>query len=210
MNKHRRGFTLVELLVVMTIIGLLSTIATVNYSSSRMKARDARRLADMDAFRTALELYNTNQGGFPGDKAEGRRVWFWEAPAGKRFSSIGFSDKLVGEIYMETIPSNPLGGGANYLYYSLNNDGTHCVLDVVRLTALNLFWKRRKTLLPRARTLQLQAARPRIAGRGRQDSRAYRCFARRPVNDRGFAGHRFDRRDHKSSAKRSDGRVGFK
>ena len=129
-KKHRHGFTLIELLVVMTIIGLLSTIATVNYSSSRMKARNATRLADMDSIRTALELYYATNDGYPGDNTPAPGGLVLGRAGAKELTSDGFSDKVNGEIYLESVPSNPQGGGADYLYYSLNNDGTHCNLAV--------------------------------------------------------------------------------
>lgn len=52
-----RGFTLIELLVVISIIGLLSTLAVVSLNNARAKARDARRLSDLKAIQTALEIY---------------------------------------------------------------------------------------------------------------------------------------------------------
>ena len=53
----KTGFTLVELLVVIAIIGILSTLAVVSLNGARSKARDARRLSDLKAVQSALELY---------------------------------------------------------------------------------------------------------------------------------------------------------
>jgi prepilin-type N-terminal cleavage/methylation domain-containing protein len=52
----RKGFTLIELLVVIAIIGLLSTLAVVSLNGARSKARDAKRLSDVKAISTAIEL----------------------------------------------------------------------------------------------------------------------------------------------------------
>jgi len=61
----RKAFTLVELLVVIAIIGLLSTVATVSMSSARVKARDAQRKANLVQISKALELYYSDNGGYP-------------------------------------------------------------------------------------------------------------------------------------------------
>ena len=61
----KSGFTLIELLVVIAIIGLLSTLAMVALSNARIKARDARRLADIEQLQKALDLYYDKNGAFP-------------------------------------------------------------------------------------------------------------------------------------------------
>lgn len=60
----KKGFTLIELLVVIAIIGLLSTLAVVSLGNIREKGRDTKRLSDMDALRTALEIANNDNGSY--------------------------------------------------------------------------------------------------------------------------------------------------
>lgn len=64
-NKNLSGFTLMELLVVISIIGLLSSLGMVSLNSARIKARDALRMADMAQLRTALTLYYDDNGAYP-------------------------------------------------------------------------------------------------------------------------------------------------
>ncbi len=64
-NKKQFGFTLIELLVVIAIIGLLSSVVLYALASARMKARDARRIADMHQLQTGLELYYAQNGEYP-------------------------------------------------------------------------------------------------------------------------------------------------
>lgn len=65
MNMNKKGFTLVELLVVIVIIGLLSTLAIVALNSARAKARDAKRVSDVKQIQTALELFFNEHNGYP-------------------------------------------------------------------------------------------------------------------------------------------------
>ena len=126
LRKHRKGFTLAELLVVMTIISLLSSIATVSYTSARMKGRDGRRLGDMDALRTALELYYQNFDAYPSDNNPGEEGLILGQKGATVLSEAGFSDKISGYSYLESVPHNPLGGGTDYTYRSLESDGSDC------------------------------------------------------------------------------------
>ncbi|MBI4120581.1 MAG: type II secretion system protein [Parcubacteria group bacterium] len=51
-----KGFTLVELLVVITIIGILATVVLVSLNSARVRARDIKRVADVRQIALALEF----------------------------------------------------------------------------------------------------------------------------------------------------------
>jgi prepilin-type N-terminal cleavage/methylation domain-containing protein len=64
-NKLQKGFTLVELLVVIAIIGILATLLLLQLGVARQRARDARRIADINQVRSALELYYDDQGTYP-------------------------------------------------------------------------------------------------------------------------------------------------
>jgi len=82
----QKGFTLIELLVVISIIGTLSSTVLVSVKNVRMKARDARRIADLEQIQRALELYYADNnaypeytdGGLPGPNCNGAWAGFYE------------------------------------------------------------------------------------------------------------------------------------
>lgn len=64
-NKFK-GFTLVELLVVISIIAVLSVVGMALFTSAQKNARDARRRLDIKAIHNALEMYYNQNGSYPG------------------------------------------------------------------------------------------------------------------------------------------------
>ena len=59
---RKKGFTLIELLVVISIIGVLVAVAVASYTGAQIKARDARRRADMKAVQSTMEQYYSTTG----------------------------------------------------------------------------------------------------------------------------------------------------
>lgn len=59
--KHLKGFTLVELIVVITIVGILSTVWFVSYSSYLMVARDSNRISQMIKLNDSLQVYSATK-----------------------------------------------------------------------------------------------------------------------------------------------------
>ena len=55
--KKLKGFTLVELMVVVSIIAILTAIVLANLGQSRAKSRDAKRVSDVNQIQLALTLF---------------------------------------------------------------------------------------------------------------------------------------------------------
>jgi prepilin-type N-terminal cleavage/methylation domain-containing protein len=59
MQRHnaRRGFTIVELLVVILVVGILASLVAVTYTRSSAQARDTKRIADLEAISDSITAY---------------------------------------------------------------------------------------------------------------------------------------------------------
>lgn len=108
LRNTRRGFTIVELLVVVAIIAILASIVMASLLSSRAKSRDAKRLADIREFRSALELYYDQIQNFP------------PSGAGPAYA-LPAAVKNAG--YIKVIPTDPNGTGV-YRYMGLSGIGS--------------------------------------------------------------------------------------
>jgi prepilin-type N-terminal cleavage/methylation domain-containing protein len=97
--KKITGFTLFELLVSISIIGILSAIAAVSYSSAQKKARDARRMEDMANIQKAAEMYYSQ-------------------------NAYVYPTQLELGGVMQAFPSDPKGVG--WTAYSYQIGGTYC------------------------------------------------------------------------------------
>jgi prepilin-type N-terminal cleavage/methylation domain-containing protein len=63
----QKGFTLLELLVVISIIGVFSAVISINFNDVRKSARDDIRKADLQQLQVALELYKAQYGYYPAE-----------------------------------------------------------------------------------------------------------------------------------------------
>jgi len=109
--KKKSGFTLLEMLVVITIISLLASIGITSYTSFNKNSRDGRRKADIEQIRAALELYRSNNGSYP-------------LPIGTFGLSFGSGALTDGSnTYLSKIPNDPKNS-KSYFYTSDGNDYT--------------------------------------------------------------------------------------
>ena len=106
--SKQKGFTLIELMVVVGIIVLLSTMMVVNYQKASKRARDSRRASDLEQIRSALEIYYADNDTYPGPGG------MTEANLGK----LSFSD-TDGNAYIY----NPVGSLASYHIYTVCTSG---------------------------------------------------------------------------------------
>lgn len=91
--QSKAGFTLIEVLVVVSIIGLLASAVLVGLGGFRSRGRDARRLTDLKSLQNGLELYYARSSAYP----------------------VGLADLLTAGIGVSKLPKDP-AAGADYFY----------------------------------------------------------------------------------------------
>jgi len=127
-NKQNiKGFTLLEILVVMVILGVLVTIGLRTFSTSQMRARDAKRKSDVGQIARALELFYADHGYYPVHNSDGEIAAYDDDDDFVSFDwGEVFNDPAqVSTIYMGNLPKDP--SGLSYVYKSYINDGGNWV-----------------------------------------------------------------------------------
>lgn len=111
-----RGFTIVELLIVIVVIGILAAISMVSYTGVQNRARDAQRLSDMKTITTALERYKIDHGEYPiavGQTGYGG----WEVSHVPKADGKKFLDELIVKGYLDKEIVDPINKSGNYYRY---------------------------------------------------------------------------------------------
>lgn len=103
------AFTLIELLVVIAIIGILATVVIASLNSARAKARDARRISDAKAIKTAMSMYFVDNGSYPPLASNG------ETLPEPQFRSLELYESYLVPTYLPSLPKDPLNTG-NFVY----------------------------------------------------------------------------------------------
>lgn len=65
LKNRSKGFTIVELLIVIVVIAILATLVIVTFTGIQQKARDSQRQTDINALDSHLEAYFASNGNYP-------------------------------------------------------------------------------------------------------------------------------------------------
>jgi len=117
-RKKERGFTLVEVMVVMVIIGLLATFVVINVLPSQDKAMVQKAKADIRLLEQALEMYRLDMLDYPDEQAGLQALR--TLPAGAENQ-----DRYRQGGYVKFLPQDPWG--RDYLY---RYPGDYGVIDI--------------------------------------------------------------------------------
>lgn len=112
--NNKKGFTLIEVIVVILLLAVLSTLITFAYLMSVKRGRDNKRKSDLKNISTALELYNGDMNHYP------------------ITSGFSLGDIICNEdggctqVYMQQVPKDPLS--KKPYYYETDENGSYYVL----------------------------------------------------------------------------------
>jgi len=119
-SVNKKGFTLIELLVVISIIAILSSVGMVVFSGVQKQARITKRVQDLKAIQTALEIYFQTNKIYPSTGGS----WRSECPSWVGASSDQVVPGLVPG-FMLTFPSDPyMNKTASTACYKYRSNGT--------------------------------------------------------------------------------------
>jgi prepilin-type N-terminal cleavage/methylation domain-containing protein len=144
-KQYSKAFTLIELIIVVSIIAVLATLVAVDFTKAQAKSRDAKRRSDLSIIRAAAQVYRNDRGSFKIDyNANGTILHTGCAGGGEGFfnkengsganpvcNSIidtsnpdygyphSIASGLVSFGYLSAAPKDPLAdkGHADYMYY---------------------------------------------------------------------------------------------
>jgi len=102
----KRGFTILELLVVIAAVGILATVAIYSLNITRAMSRDSKRVSDISVIRAALTQHWLQKAAYPtADPVDlGRPGTGAEVLAGNGFTA---RDQIVDPVFLSKIPTGP-------------------------------------------------------------------------------------------------------
>jgi prepilin-type N-terminal cleavage/methylation domain-containing protein len=123
-KTKKKGFTLVELLITITIISMLSSVVIVSLSSARTRAKTAKSIAQLRSVNDAVQAYYAQTGSYPVSSGWQGYCSYWGADLGDNW----IPELAAAGIGTGILPTDPRNGGgcfsdtSQYIYVSNGTD----------------------------------------------------------------------------------------
>ena len=124
---ERKGFTMIEVLIVVAIIGILTSILVANYNEARKNSRDKIRKSDLKSLQLAVELYKAQYGQYPAQGCGTSGAQF----AGPGPTTVGWAascDDYISGLAPQFVPALPKDPNQE----NVDNTGYYYAVDASR------------------------------------------------------------------------------
>jgi len=137
-QRKQQGFTIVELLIVIVVIGILAGLVITTYNGIQQKARNTERTTDLKTFQSQLEAYYANNGSYPGPDSLGStsatNITFIQANMkGMDKETLRDPKATAGHFELATTATN-----TEYGYAPTQDDGSACTTAAATCTKYTL------------------------------------------------------------------------
>ena len=153
-GMNRRGFTIVELIVVISVMGILLILSVVNLRGSQIDARDTERKTDIETIALHLDTFyksgtedSTSVGWYPSTVIVGTETTILRDIDPKSLATPGTtSSSLVAATNstQTTAGVSPQPDINQYVYQPIQSDGTLCTLVTQECRKFNLYYRLEK------------------------------------------------------------------
>ncbi len=107
---RKRGFTLVELLIVIIVIAVLAAIAIPKFADRGIRARESATKADLRLMRTAIENFSLDTGTYPLEPSHLSEPKPPEAGLDRKGNKVPISEASWHGPYLEPVPNSSITG----------------------------------------------------------------------------------------------------
>lgn len=121
-KTKQQGFTIVELLIVIVVIGILAALVITTFTGIQQKARDTERTTDIKALHGQIEAYYAQKGFYP--SLTDMKTDAWRTTNMKGLDKEALKDPKGGSYDLEDT-----AGAGHYMYHVTNSSDASCEAD---------------------------------------------------------------------------------